>query len=1155
VNEKFKKKLIAMYDSDAGQFGRSISEEELKKIIRYGVMGELGDDYFLFLYRDFYRNTAYYGAIIILNKRDEMERPVTIIGVEQDGSEQVRNAYVKAAFFFLKDENQDTMKVSGNAAAVFEIAKDKINNYLGKTQFLGSRDALEQYDLDIVNQKVQYQEIEIKKTTRRFESQVLKDNLQKLEEDGERNQEEIEIEQEGDKLLKAGIGLVLKWKCFDLTGERYGFFQPVIVPVKEDGLYGNPRKVENLKLSVYEFPGAPGILKDFLKHFAAIDNLPGSPKLKALMMNQVFFRDLAAELFQLPEELSFCQWNDRKDYHLLKKFRFQRVTVRFAPSLDKASLLRFLLDFTSGDGQVLKAGVQYEILLNEQQVYISFTSDDGESWFAVPEEPAHVYRFFAFLKAQDEFFLYNLEEISTALERVQSEYLVVHPEPLKKYELNFMPTPILNLYPADGRTGKDQHLELEFDYNQEMKKFIAQHPDKQVCTSKRNREFENHCLEVIKNDPLLTQQIDYHKTKGKVYHYHDFQDNNALKWLVEQGRKYLEKGFKIYSTKLKRYIGHTASSILMNVSIGSGSQWLEFKPVIYDPITGEEHEIDLENHEHFTLLDQMIVDKKGMLHLVTQIEIEKLSKLYRFTEPYGDIFRVPTRNHILVRSLYDKRMDQIPELQEILSTEERLKEFESIPDYLLSKNFNGKLRGYQKEGFKWLYFLQDYGFSGCLADDMGLGKTVQTLALLQSLKDNKKLKTSLLVAPVSAISNWEAETGRFTPGLSYYCHIGPFRDKDTGAWSEKNLIITSYATLRNDINIFTGFGFDYIILDESQNIKNFASQISRAVKVLNGKNRLALSGTPIENNTMELWSLFDFLIPGFLGTFKWFNRQFTQAIERDKDEAKAELLKQMIYPFVMRRKKQDVESELPEKIEIVSKLRMEEDQLKLYAGVARDYREALEKEIDEKGVGGASMSILAGMLRLRQICLFPQLMDETHNKIPSVKFDHLQGLLEDILAEDHKVLIFSQFVQVLKILRGYFDDEHIEYAYIDGSVKLKTRKEMIQRFQEDDGTRVFLLSLKAGGVSLNLTAADYVIIFDPWWNPAVEAQAIDRTHRIGQTKKVMAYRMVVADTIEERMLELQERKKALVEDLIASDSQVFKDLKKKDILNLFSCVG
>ncbi len=1144
-----------MYDRDAGQFGRSISEEELKKIIRYGVMGELGDNYFLFLYRDFYRNTPYYGAVIILNKRDELDRPVTIIGVEQDGSEQVRNVYVKAAFFFLKNETRDTMTVSGNAAAVFDMAKDKINNYIGKAQTSGSSDALEHVDFDIVNQTVQYQEIEIKKTTRRFESQVLKDNLQKLEEKEEdefKQEEEIEIEQEGDERLKAGIGLVLKWKCFDLTGERYGFFQPVIVPVKEDGLYGNPRKIENLKLSAYEFPGVPGILEDFLRHFAAIDNLPGSPKLKALMMNQVFFRDLAAELFQLPEELSFCQWDDRKDYHLLKKFRFQTVTVHFAPSLEKASAFRFLLDFTSGDGQVLKAGVQYEIMLNEQQVYVSFTSDDGENWFAVPEEPAHVYRFFAFLKAQGEFYLYDLEEISTALKRIQSEYLIIQPEPLKKYELSFMPTPVLNLYPADARTGKDQRLELEFDYQQEMKKFTARHPDKQVCTYKRNREFENRCLEVIKNDPLLTQQIDYHRTKGKVYHYYDFQDNDSLKWLVERGRKYLEKGFKIYSTRLKRYIGHTASSIWMNVSMISGSQWLEFKPVIHDPITGEDHEIDLDSQDLFNSLDHMIVDKKGMLHLVTQAEIEKLAQLYRYADRYGSIFRVPTQNHILVRSLYDKRMDQIPELQEILSTEERLKEFESIPDYPLSKNFNGQLRGYQQEGFKWLYFLQDYGFSGCLADDMGLGKTVQTLALLQTLKDNKKLKTSLLVVPVSAIPNWEAETGKFTPGLTYHCHIGSSRDKDTGGWSEKDLIITSYATLRNDIEIFTGFGFDYIILDESQNIKNIASQISRAVKVLNGKNRLALSGTPIENNTMELWSLFDFLMPGFLGTFQWFNRQFAQAIERDKDETKAELLKQMIYPFVMRRKKQDVESELPEKIEIVSTLRMEEDQLKLYAGVARDYREELEKEIDEKGVGGSSMRILAGMLRLRQICLFPQLVDETYNKIPSAKFDHFQGLLEDILAEDHKVLIFSQFVEVLKILRGYFDDEHIEYAYIDGSVKLKTRKEMIQRFQEDEGTRVFLLSLKAGGVSLNLTAADYVIIFDPWWNPAVEAQAIDRSHRIGQTKKVMAYRMVVADTIEQKMLELQERKKALVEDLIASDSQAFKDLKKEDILNLFN---
>jgi len=722
----------------------------------------------------------------------------------------------------------------------------------------------------------------------------------------------------------------------------------------------------------------------------------------------------------------------------------------------------------------------------------------------------------------------------------------VQPKLLKKYEFHLLPIPVLNIFPKDIFENKDERLEVVFDYEQVINAFISRHPGKEVYTYQRDEDFESRCLSVLKHDPLLTRHMDYHGERKSVYHYYYFQDNDFLKWLIERGRKYLEKGFKIYSVKWKRYIGSTRSTL--RLTIDHDIDWLEFKPVVHDSLTGSGAEIDM---DYFDPEDTVIMDKKGMLHLVTRKEIERLVYLYRYAQRQGNLFRVPSRNFILIRQLYDKKMEEIPQLQEILAVEERLKEFEKIPDYPVSENVNGRLRGYQVEGFKWLYFLRDYGFSGCLADDMGLGKTLQTLALLQALKDNRQLNTSLLVVPVSAIPHWEIEIEKFTPGLTYHRHMGINRDKDTGGWEKTDLIITSYATLRNDIEMIKDFEFDYIVLDESQNIKNFSSQVSKAAKILRGRNRLALSGTPIENNSMELWSLFDFLMPGFLGTFQWFNKQFAQAIEKDDDREKIELLKKMIYPFVMRRKKEEVEKELPEKIEIISRIPMEEEQLKLYAETSEYYRDKVENEIDEKGVGGSSIKILEAMLRLRQLCLFPRLMDEKYREVPSAKFNHFKELLEDILSENHKALIFSQFVQALKIIKEHCDEENITYSYIDGSVNLKTREKMIKTFQEDEGTRLFLLSLKAGGVALNLTAADYVIIFDPWWNPAVEAQAIDRSHRIGQTRKVMVYRMVVQESIEEKMLKLQDRKKALVENLIASDAQTFKKLKKKDILDLF----
>jgi superfamily II DNA or RNA helicase len=1144
MDKSFKRKLLNLYNELTGS-GRPIPDGELRKMIGFGARGDWGENYFLFIYRDFYRDPSYYGAVIFFNKQDEFENPVTIIGIELNGKEQVRKDYVKVALFFLKNQFQDTMTLSGNATVVFKMAKDKINAFIEKVPVQTRGDELKHFDFDIAHQEVQAREIKPKKADKKFNSRFLADNLQKLQ-----KKENFE-DQIPDSRIKAKLGLCFISRHLDLSGERQNFFQPVIMSLGADGQTNHPEKPPKSDTGKkYEWVESSKLLEDFFTFFVYMDSQPGNPRLKANLMNQIFFQPLAEEISVLPHDRTFCQVDNTKEYQPLKIVKFKKVNVRFAPSLKKDFVYRFFLTFSSTDDQALNAGDNYEIILLNEKAYILFTSPDKERWFAVPGNPETFdafYRFFDFLAAQEKFYFHELESILAALLPMESEYLTIQRQPLKKFELGFLPTPILNIYPDNVWLNKQQRLVVEFDYETEMKKFIVQNPDKEVCLVIRDENFENRCQEILKTDPLLTPQMDYHDDRKSVYHYYDFQDNDFPGWLVKQGRKYLEQGFKIYSVKWNRYIANTGSSIRFHIT--NDIDWLQYKPYIHDPLTGENHEM---RPEDIDPRDNMVMDKKGMLHLVTEEEIKKLAALYRYAELQGGWFRVPSKNYVLIRQLYDKKMEDIPGVKDILTTEKRLREFEQIPDYPLSSHFNGQLRIYQQHGFKWLYFLQDYRFSGCLADDMGLGKTVQTLALLQTLKDNKKLNTSLLVVPVSAIPNWEAEIERFTPGLTYHRHMGYSRDKDSAAWEEKDLVITSYATMRNDIDMLKDFEFDYIILDESQSIKNLSSQVSKAAKILKGRNRLALSGTPIENNTMELWSLFDFLMPGFLGTYQWFNRQLAQGIEKGDEPEKSELLKKMIYPFVMRRKKQEVETELPEKIEIVSKLQMEEEQLKIYGETARFFREELDREIDEKGVTGSSMKILEGMLRLRQICLFPRLVDEKFNRVPSAKFDHFKELLEDILAEDHKVLVFSQFVQVLKVIREYCDEEKFTYSYIDGSVNVSARGKMVKSFQEDEGNRVFLLSLKAGGVALNLTAADYVIIFDPWWNPAVEAQAIDRSHRIGQTKKVMVYRMVVKESIEEKMLVLQERKKALVENLVASDVKAFKNLKKEDILDIFN---
>ena len=1150
----FKEKLFQLHDKMIRPGGSG--KDEYQKMIRYGALGELGENYFLYIYRDIYRNSAYYGAVLFLNKPDELGNPLCIYCIEQDGVEQTRNIYIRAALYFLKNEHPNTMEVgiSGKITEIFNRAKEKINNYIEHTPT--PKVELGKFNFDVSNQVVQFSEIQLKEFTRKFENRTLKELLAKLNDTPDIETVAPDITEKS----KARLGLNLKLDSSDMEEGKKILFQPVVIPLKQSGQYSHPRKLLPTEVSKYEFVDISPVLKHFLDQFTSLESRFFSDPVKIKIINQLYFSQLIEEIFFLSEEFRFCQVkNTKKVYVPLKTIRFKSVRVCFAPSLAKETVFKIRLKLTATvpsnaekAEMEIDTGEDYIIQINRKEpnnprICLFFTSQEDENFLAVPEETVsrYFYGLFKFLETGREFFLHDFGDILAAFEAVASEYLHVDRQLLKKYILQLRPAPVLRISPQGLEKDKDQHLEVDFDYRREIKKFLAKNSDKEVISYEKDSEYENKCLQLLKADPLLKQEMEYDPEEKSVCYYYYFREGDYLGWVLERGNFYLEKGFRIYMAEWKRYIGTTRSSI--RITLNADIDWLEFKPMVHDDLTDKSFLIDT-----IDLEKNAITDNKGKLHLLTKDEIDKLTAIQFYGERHGNLFRIPSKNHILIQKLFDKRMEEIPELKEVLDSHKKLDEFREINDYPLSKKFKGELRGYQKEGFKWLHFLRDYGFSGCLADDMGLGKTVQTLALLQTLKDKKLLKPSLLVAPVSALPNWEMEIVKFSPGLTFHRHMGIKREKDTMGWDNVDLVITSYATLRNDIEIFNQFQFDYIILDESQNIKNHISQVSRAIKVLKGNHRLALSGTPIENNSMELWSLFDFLMPSYLGTPRWFTQQFASTIEKDKNNERINLLKKMIYPFIMRRKKGEVESELPEKTEIVTKLRMEDEQLKLYIETAKYYRDELEKEIAEKGVSKSSIKILEGMLRLRQLCLFPRLMDKKYDWIPSAKFDHFTELMEDILTEDHKVLVFSQFVEMLKILKGYFDEAGMEYSYIDGSTHINDRKKTVKEFQEDSKRRVFLLSLKAGGVALNLTAADYVVIFDPWWNPAVEAQAIDRSHRIGQTKKVLVYRMVMEGSIEEKMLQLQEEKRNLVENLITSDAKTFKNLKKEDILSLFS---
>lgn len=478
--------------------------------------------------------------------------------------------------------------------------------------------------------------------------------------------------------------------------------------------------------------------------------------------------------------------------------------------------------------------------------------------------------------------------------------------------------------------------------------------------------------------------------------------------------------------------------------------------------------------------------------------------------------------------------------------------FSNMENTPLPKSTLATLREYQTKGYSWLWFLYKYGLNGILADDMGLGKTLQTLTLLQKAKEKDGKQPTLVVCPTSVVFNWENEIEKFSPNLKYLVLSGTERKSNFKNIPKYDVIITSYALVRRDVAELKKHNFRYVILDESQNIKNAQSQTSKAVKDLNAKHKLALSGTPIENRLEELWSIFDFLMPGFLFDSNEFNYRFVNPIVEKSDKAVERRLKGQIFPFILRRMKRDVAKDLPDKIESVAYCELTPEQKDLYLQVLDSTKEELFKSIETVGLEKSRMSIFSALLRLRQICCHPRLYDKegTLGINESGKFEHLQEMLEEIISEGHRILLFSQFVGMLDIIENWLETKGIKHEYLSG--RTKNRQEVVERFNSDPTIPIFLVSLKAGGTGLNLTGADYVIHYDPWWNPAVEDQATDRAYRIGQTKKVFVYRLITKGTVEEKIQRLKSKKRSLVDSVISVDRNIAKTLTFQDIKDIFS---
>lgn len=636
--------------------------------------------------------------------------------------------------------------------------------------------------------------------------------------------------------------------------------------------------------------------------------------------------------------------------------------------------------------------------------------------------------------------------------------------------------------------------------------------------------------------------------------------HTILEWLNESHEALLEQNFVIQQEDKGRrfFIGKSK----IDVHIKESNDWFDIYAIVY---FGDFEIPFIQLRDHILNGHKEFILPNAEVAIIPESWFAQFHNLFSFAEGSKDL-RLRKYHIGLVQEYADSELAHLTMDRKL----NNLLDFDQIDDVELPKKFHGTLRPYQKAGYDWFHFLKRWNFGGCLADDMGLGKTIQTLALLQKTKEesNGEIKhtiaahdlfsqnghavsassgatyTSMVVMPTSLIHNWLNEAKKFTPELKILVYTGTFREKNIERFHKYDVVLTTYGIVRMDIELLKHFYFHYIILDESQIIKNPASKISRSVRGLKSKYRLILSGTPVENSVLDLWSQMSFVNPGLLGSHTFFSNEFGIPIDKKQDEEKANKLQTIIKPFILRRTKQQVASELPPKTEHIYYSDMSSDQDKLYEETKSYYRNEILKVITEQGIAKSQIYLLQGLNKLRQIANHPKMVDATL-EAESGKFTDVIHTLDTIVNKGHKVLVFSQFVKHLAIFKEHFEDKQMRYSYLDGSVT--NRQDVVEEFRNDADIKVFLISIKAGGVGLNLTEADYVFILDPWWNPAVEQQAIDRTHRIGQKNNVFIYKFITKNSVEEKILALQHRKKKIADSLITVEDSFIKTLTESDI--------
>ncbi len=611
-----------------------------------------------------------------------------------------------------------------------------------------------------------------------------------------------------------------------------------------------------------------------------------------------------------------------------------------------------------------------------------------------------------------------------------------------------------------------------------------------------------------------------------------------------------------------------------SASVSSGIDWFDLHgEVNYDGVTISLPAMleALRKNEPFVRLGD------GSFGMLPEEWLQKFGMMARLGEAKGDAIRFKPSQAMFLDSLLAAQ----PEVNcdaTFSALRKQIATFTSVQPGDAPDTFIGTLRQYQREGLGWMTFLRSSRLGGFLADDMGLGKTIQVLAMLEALRLESgrglgvpavgdagilpasksqvrgqdarvtRPRPTLVVAPRSLIFNWMNEAASFTPQLRVLDYTGLDRDRhDTKAMAAHDLVLTTYGTLRQDIQKLKDVGFHYAILDEAQAIKNASTASAKAVRLLKAEHRLCLSGTPIENHLGELWSQFEFLNPGMLGRTNVFNGG---SDGRNLDDGSKAMLSRALRPFILRRTKSQVAKDLPSRTEMTLQCQLDPQQRKIYNDLRDYYRQSLLTRVSDQGMNKSKIQVLEALLRLRQAACHPGLIDKAYADVPSAKLDTLMAQLSEVTQEGHKALVFSQFTSFLALVRKQLEATGVVYEYLDG--KTRDREARVQRFQSDENCGVFLISLKDGGLGLNLTAAEYVFLLDPWWNPAVEAQAIDRAHRIGQQRQVFAYRLIASDTVEQRVLELQQTKRELADAILGNDKSLLQDLKPEDLALLLT---